>query len=257
MGNKDSLLWSVTKEHIQHEIYGTMHLPFTVVDWPSEKVLDRLKNYTHYFGEMNLDERISMSALSYYLPSNESLNDFLPPKKYQKMRRILIKAFGVDIEKYKSYFPLFIQYQIDFSISAQYPDVPMDQFIWNNAKMFGCNMGGLESKAAQIKILHQLPLKFQLEMIKRISNNVSNYRKTIKKLIKCYEAGKIDLLKKKAVKSMGSYKYLMIYDRNQKMADKIDSLEHNSFITFGAGHLSGNKGIIAILKRKGWKVKAM
>jgi hypothetical protein len=255
--NKDSLLWSLTKEQINHEIFGTMHLPFTAVKWPIDKVLNKLKHFSNYFGEMDLAEEVPMNALSYYIPNNKSLEDLLTPKKYRKIRQILIKSFDVDIEKFKQYFPLFIQYQIDFSISAQHPDISIDQYIWNSAQMLGCNMGGLESKATQIHILHQLPLDFQLGLIKNIAGNVSKYRKGLKNLIQCYEAGKIDLLKKKAVKSMGSFKNLMIYERNQNMAEKIDALNQSSFITFGAGHLSGKNGIIPILKRKGWKIKAL
>ena len=52
------------------------------------------------------------------------------------------------------------------------------------------------------------------------------------------------------------YRKNMLYLRNEQMADKLDSVMHQSkvFAGIGAAHLAGDKGVIALLRAKGYTV---
>ena len=56
---------------------------------------------------------------------------------------------------------------------------------------------------------------------------------------------------------MGKIRNLMIYDRNKKMVNAIIRMsdEKSSFFAIGAAHFAGNKGILAFLKKEGYKIK--
>lgn len=50
----------------------------------------------------------------------------------------------------------------------------------------------------------------------------------------------------------------LIYQRNDQMVSKIDQMlkqQGNYFVVVGSGHLIGEKGIVAVLKEKGYEVK--
>jgi uncharacterized protein len=52
------------------------------------------------------------------------------------------------------------------------------------------------------------------------------------------------------------YRKLMIYDRNIIMANRMVGLseENSCFFAIGAAHLPGQKGVMALLKRQGYKI---
>lgn len=257
MGEKKCLLWKVARNGITHHIFGTMHLQYDVIRWPQKDVLALIDDTEVYYGEMNLDPTSDFSYSNYFLPNQKTFPEYISTKKYAKLRKILLKAFGVDVERYKNMYPIFLQYQIDTLIASNIQNISMDEFLWKYAQSSGRKVGGLESRIDQLNILHQLPIEFQLKNILAIANNVKSYRRNIRRMIQSYENGSIRNLKKKALRSMGNYKNLMIYQRNEKMAARINELPIPAFITFGAGHLGGNKGVLALLKRHGWKISAV
>ena len=50
----------------------------------------------------------------------------------------------------------------------------------------------------------------------------------------------------------------LIYERNRTMAQKIEEFlktKETYFVIVGAGHLVGEKGIVGILKKRGYRVE--
>ena len=75
-------------------------------------------------------------------------------------------------------------------------------------------------------------------------------------LIRAYEEQNIQRIYKRTKKSLGKYRQLLLNNRNELMTKGIESmLNVGSFYTIGAAHLGGNRGVIALLKRKGIKIK--
>jgi uncharacterized protein YbaP (TraB family) len=61
-------------------------------------------------------------------------------------------------------------------------------------------------------------------------------------------------------KEMESVRKALIDDRNVRMAQKIDSYlksKGSYFVIVGAGHLVGKKGILELLRRKGYNIKQL
>ena len=52
----------------------------------------------------------------------------------------------------------------------------------------------------------------------------------------------------------------ILYERNRNMADKIQDFlrtDRTYFIVVGAGHLTGNKGILDLLKKRGYSIEQL
>jgi uncharacterized protein YbaP (TraB family) len=52
----------------------------------------------------------------------------------------------------------------------------------------------------------------------------------------------------------------LVYDRNRKMASRVEDFlkaRETYFVIVGAGHLIGEKGIVEILRKKGYLVEQM
>jgi uncharacterized protein YbaP (TraB family) len=190
------------------------------------------------------------------MPGGMSLVDlFSSVKKYKKVRESISHSFQVDLDEYSHIRPLLIQHVIDREISGGEGEV-MDYALWNFCKSNKIPVNGLETLKDQLSILESIDLKYQISILKTIARNTSRYRKHIRKMIDVYNAQNIVSLYKKGMKSCGAYRQLLILERNKRMAEKILSITTDStFVSVGVGHLAGNNGILAHLKRAGAKVK--
>jgi uncharacterized protein YbaP (TraB family) len=58
---------------------------------------------------------------------------------------------------------------------------------------------------------------------------------------------------------MMQYMDLLLYDRNKRWAEQIPQLakDNPTLFAVGAGHLGGEKGVISLLRKKGYVVKPL
>ncbi|NNF35844.1 MAG: TraB/GumN family protein [Saprospiraceae bacterium] len=255
-----SSLWSVSlPDNRVVYLFGTIHLPIDAVDWNFTELKKLILQCDAYYGEMNLDVINEQGYAGMNLiPGGDSLVDlFSSVKKYEKVRQSILQSFNVDIDEFLHVRPLLIQHIIDRQISGGDGQV-MDYALWNFCRNNKIPSDGLETLKDQFDILESIDLNYQISILKTIARNTSRYRKYIRKMIQLYNAQNIVVLFKKGMKSCGAYRQLLILDRNNRMAEKIMNIKtETTFISVGVGHLSGNKGILAHLKRAGAKVKPL
>ncbi len=255
--SSNGLIWEVSKKD-RHKgyIFGTIHLSKSAIQWPSDIIEKLIEECEVYAAEMDLSEKSAVIDGNYQLiPRGNSIMDYVSWKKYAKARDIIFKAYGINIDEFKYLQPILTIHLIDVVISGG-QGLPLDQLLWNYAHQQNKKVLGIESLQRQIEILHQIPIITQIHWLFKLSSNVGKYRKKVLSTIKSYnnqEIGKIYLQSKR---SLGEYRRLFIYDRNDSMVNSIDKLLIDSkvFVAVGAGHLAGNKGIIALMKRKGYRL---
>jgi len=110
----------------------------------------------------------------------------------------------------------------------------------------------LETLEEQASIMEQLDLPRQLKMLKKAAANIHKFRKSVTTLGTCYEEERIYDLYMMTKSSLGEFRSVLLYNRNNLMADRIEArLDQATFYAVGAAHLAGNQGILTLLKRKG------
>jgi uncharacterized protein YbaP (TraB family) len=235
---------------------GSIHLPHDAVEWNTAYVLNAIDHCDGYCGEMNLDSMQNEGFKGQnILPEGKSLSDYFSSfKHFNKSRNSLKKSFGIDIENFKYLKPMLIQPLLDRVIMGGSEEV-MDVFLWNYAKNKKIPCNGLESLDEQLKVLQSISISDQVEVLKKISSNTKAYKKKLHKLGVLYNLQDIKGIYKHVKRSSGKYRKLLLYDRNIKMTKSILQLPIGDYvIVMGAGHLFGNQGLLALLKRGGGKV---
>ncbi len=194
---------------------------------------------------------------AFTLPEGKRLQDFIPPRRYQKLRRILLKAFELDIEFYNRTLPIFIVHQISMRVLKEDRALPLDEYLWNLARAMGKEMLGIETPEEQLEILSKVPLEHQLRDLLHIGRNVKKFRRNLHHLAEVYVEGDLARLHKLARRSAGTLRKTLLIERNRVMSERIATLtaERSVFIAVGVGHLSGGKGILRQLKKKGLQVR--
>lgn len=206
----------------------------------------------HFIGEMDLDMRPAEMNLPQY-----DIHQFINTKAYKKLRDQLLKSFKFNLDQFSSLHPLMIMSIISTSVLQSEHVISLDEHLWEYAKQHGKPTGGLESYNEQLNILHSIEVGPLYRQLLAISRNPSSIRKHTDKSLELYINGKIHHLYKLSKASMQDLRKKVIYERNRNMFSVIDHLDLSTqyFITVGAGHLSGRFGLLALLKKAGWKVK--
>lgn len=185
---------------------------------------------------------------------------YFTPKQYDKTRAILKKAYNVDIENHKQLRPMVITSLFYNHINNDIPSgsLKLDEFIWQYASKHGKQVGGVETIEEQVRVMKEIPISYDFELIKKWSKNIPKMNRQIKSLLKAYFSQDIQALYRGSSKSIGPLKKLLLFDRNQVMADRLYQwhIEERCFFSFGAGHIGGAKGVLNLLKQKGLIIKS-
>ncbi|MBK9735648.1 MAG: TraB/GumN family protein [Saprospiraceae bacterium] len=258
----DSLLWKFYKNDAEacHYIFGTMHLGSEAAYTYAEKAKIYIRKSSLYAAEMDLNESVSKDLTPYFKLQNGALfSELFKPKRYDKILRVVKKEFGIDLTLFDEFTPFFITNMLAESAIHRKHEEALDHFLWYFAMEDGKDLRGVETFEDQVHILKQIPLDYQLKAFKDVVGNLSAFNKKLKHLNEMYERADLKNLYRSSKKSMGSLRKLMIYDRNVHMTTRIISLseEKPAFFALGAAHLPGDKGILAILQKKGYMVKAI
>lgn len=256
------MLWKFYKNDpdVCHYLFGTMHLAtdeaYTFADIAQKYIMQSAL----YAGEMNLDQSYAQDMTSHFLLTNgERIQNYYRPKQYVKACKIVHKSFGIDLQNYDHFTPFFITNLLSELTLKKTKSLPLDHHLWQFATNVGKEMHGVESLDNQISIMEQIPLDYQIKGMKDTIKNISAFRQKINHLNQLYALGEEELLYKSSHKSMGKIRKLMIYERNQFMTARILSLSSSKtcFFAIGAAHFPGGKGILANLKKEGYKVRKL
>jgi hypothetical protein len=132
------------------------------------------------------------------------------------------------------------------------------------SKAGGKKIVELESVDAQIRLLSGFSDSEQELFLIRTLNDLKSVEKDTDALLRAWTSGDMRgierLLSKDGAegKKMASLNEKLLYSRNREMASRIENLlraKETAFVIVGAGHLVGEKGIIALLRQKGYSIE--
>lgn len=161
---------------------------------------------------------------------------------------------------------------IEMEDQVKYPtSLPVDMLIYQRAAMAGKEVGGIETPDEQFAIFDGLTEAEQVAMVKDTVRQMREFRAKGQSLTdlltSLYLEGDLDKLVDELNKLDASEdpkfteKFIesVLYQRNTRMAERIEKRlrEHpdkSYFIAVGAAHLQGDRGLIALLGKAGFKL---
>ena len=208
--------------------------------------------------EVNLEEAdLNLTEFSLDLPEGTTLESLMSPKKYQKVQKMLRKLSGMELTQFNNSLPIIVSNFMTDLILSKDRMVSLDHSLWKFAKEHGKVTLGIETLQEQMEIMFKIPLEYQVKNLIEVSKDFKKYRKQVLGLAKLYGEGDVQKIFKKAKKSSGKLRKLMLYDRNIIMANRISNMveEQTMVCAVGAAHLGGKKGLIRLLKLQGFQLK--
>lgn len=255
-----SLLWKVSSYGSAKVSYlfGTLHAQ-------DEKLFQFASSFSQAFASTEkliieiLPDYVSPEHIYPYFMANENYNirHYLSNKEYKKLDNWLKEKYGWRLSVFDQIKPVFI-YMLTSNVMMDRENKPiLDEYLYQLAKKQGKEIIGLESIEEQFKALEAIPLREQVQMILQNITRPNKEKREYQKLIRAYLKQDLNQLLLLTKRSMHPSTYRQIIDeRNAVMTQRLIALmqEHALFVAVGAGHLPGENGIIALLKKQGFEV---
>lgn len=241
-------------------IIGTMHVRDARAFQFEQIFFDKIQACEVFATEFDLeDAQIAPVENAMLLPQNETLKSLLPNKLYNRIDDVVKKQAGIDLMQFDNYKPIAITNFLTQSILSNDRLLSLDETLWHFAKENGKILRGIETFSEQLEILNEIPVYEQIKSLKEIARNFNKFRKQLLKMAQIYEQADILKLYNAAKQTAKGSRKMMIYDRNEIMAERITELSNQNTVcaAIGAGHLAGKKGVLRLLKLKGYIVKPM
>lgn len=257
---KRTLLWEIGGNELPgfSYLFGTMHVQDGRIFEAAEKSLDKIRACECFAAEFHLeDAKTGINPTLSQLADNQKLSQFVPAKKYQKLRRILLKTTGFDLDFLQQASPFAIVNLLTGQILQSDIPVSLDEYLWDFAKQEGKSMHGIETLQEQLEVLNKIPMQDQVEMLLDMGRNVKRFRHHLLHVTELYQEGDLQGLFKSVKKNSKGLRKLLLYQRNEIMAERIAKLVQQQmfFTAIGVAHLGGEKGVIHLLKLKGLTVR--
>jgi uncharacterized protein YbaP (TraB family) len=258
--SENSLLWKIEGENIKPSyLFGTVHMmPKEQFEMP-QKVINAIENSNLIVLELDMDDPNFQAEFMKHamLPEGKEISDFMDEEEYKFLNTFLTTKMGVGLEQIKNYNPLMLTSMT---------------LIAHMGKEFGSfEMEFIKiAKQQKIEILGLETVKDQMDAI-----NSQSYDKQIDDLIKMLKDDEMTSMLDNMITLYKSENYKTLYDflndffkqdeatinallfnRNENWIPKIEtySKDKNVFYGVGAGHLGGEKGVIELLKQRGYKL---
>jgi len=269
-------LWKVEKDNKIFYLFGTIHLADPKLQTLPTSLEKTIKSVDIVRTEIDLNFKNQLNASKTMLRNDKkNLRDILPKSLYDRTNNYL-KTINPNLTL-KSFEQMKI-WAIATVVTLlknqlKYPFLKsIDKNIFDYAKNQKKDVGGIETINEQLGIMDSFSLKEQiLELESSLDYLEKNgdYLSDIKKLYIQGDTKSLMTFINKSMYQMPKYKELeqkfmqkLIYDRNQRMAKRIEKLVNNNpkkkaLFAFGVMHFISQKSIIDILKNHGYKVERL
>ncbi len=212
------------------------------------------------------------------LPEGQSLDKLLTAEQLARLNAYLTKAMGVDFSnpmvaaQLGKLSPIALEQQLSLLNCMKKrpgfdPQNLFDGYFQKVAVEQGKPVGGLETVDFQVKTLFSgKPLERQVVSLMCLVDHSDYYDTVVDDMINGFFSQDLARLQKvieqkrgDACDSSPEEDDALLYARNRHWAEQLPAImkEKSTFLAVGAGHLPGDKGLLALLRAAGYEVTAV
>lgn len=267
-----SLLWEISGNGLTKPsyLYGTIHMIPSESYYLPKGTLSAIDKSEAMFFEIDMKTMSDPSSLfgimgKLFMNDNKTLKDFLNENEYklvadyfnemglplfmlEKIKPMFLSAFAmIDMNPKSMEEGKVKSYEMEFYEIAQDKNMPT---------------GGLETIEFQISVFDSIPYADQAKMLLETIKSSSTENDEMKMMVDLYKAQDIEGMIKmmsEGEHDLGANEDILLTKRNQNWISTItnESKSQPTFYAVGAGHLAGKNGVIHLLRKAGFLVKAV
>ena len=262
---ENTLLWEITGNGLSQSSYlfGTMHILCAEDARLSDNLKRIIKDADQIYFEIDMDNMMEMLGALKYLKMNDNkkLSDLLTSEEYQRVKKYFAaNKSPMPFALMESFKPFFISSLISEQKMACEVKEGMEQAIIRESKQYNKEIKGLESVAFQASVFDSIPYEQQAKELVKSIDSLDKNSALAQELLAVYKSQdlkKIEELTSREEGGISAFMDLLLYNRNTDWAQKMNGIMQSKNVLFavGAAHLPGEKGVINLLRKRGFTLK--
>jgi uncharacterized protein YbaP (TraB family) len=262
----NTLLWQISGNGLQKPSYlfGTFHLMCKDDIHFSNPLKQAMLSVDTVYMELKMDDPSAIASVmeEMKMKGGQTLKDFYTDSQYQRIENFFNDSLHLPINAFQYYKPYFL-------VAAIYPLLlpcknvsgVEDQLV-KLAKEDNKTIKGLETMEFQSSVFDSIPYSEQAKDLLRSVDSMDQNRKEFTTMLNVYKHQQIDKIQELFEKSefgIEDHEDLLLNDRNRNWVKQLKLIMQKGavFVAVGAGHLVGQSGLIALLRKEGYKVQPL
>ena len=261
-------LWTVHSKTATVYLFGSIHLLPPNVNWHTPEIDKAMESAATFYFEAPLDPAGQAEIADFVrknglLPDGTTLRSLLDRKMLADYLRACTKA-QMAPELLDRERPWLAAIALDVAYLQQMHYVVadgVDQQVYAFASAHGRTVHAFETPAEQLSLFMPKDQKLELEEFDVEMRELQTEQETIGAMVDAWSDGdarKVGELMNKDMEDEPDAKKILIDDRNKHWIKALDAVLAGTgvtFVTVGAGHLAGPKGVPALLRAEGYSVE--
>lgn len=260
-----SLLWQISGNGLSRPsyVYGTIHLICPKDYFMTDSTKAAFAKTEQVYLELDMDDPSMMSKMmqTAMFSDGKKLKDYLKPEDATLLNDYFKQKMGMGIDQINGMKPFLVMsmlYMTLLSCQPQSYELVFTQMATNAKK----EMIGLETVEFQMGIFDQIPYEKQAGLLADMVRKKEDSSKKFGDMVALYKAQDVEGLLKVMDESdwdFNGYEDLLLANRNATWIPIMEKAiqAKPTFFAVGAGHLGGKKGVLSLLKKQGYTVKAV
>ena len=260
--SNDSVFWQINGLGIKPSyLLGTIHISDPEVTHFSRALNKALQRAALICMELDMSPEVMMTAYSQMMSPTQDLEALVGPAVYQQIKHQMGGAGAMlPIRQMK---PWAVMVMLSMPTN-QDPSQVMDLRIFKHARARNLPICALETVQEQLSVFDQISVNDQVLMLKETLRFLPKMKALFSEMMVLYKAGELDKLHALNEAHMdesdseiwGDTMVALLDRRNLRMIDRMEAkMKHQStLVAVGALHLSGEQGLIKLLRDRGYSV---
>lgn len=263
----NTLLWKISGNGLEKPSYlfGTIHMLCANDAVLSKNMKNIIKDCDEVFFEVDMDNLFEMVGAmgKMKMIGDTTLKDLLSLEEYEKVKAYFeAKGSMLPFSMLETYKPMLAASTLQEGSLPCDKTAMMEQVIMAEAKLYKKKIKGMETMSYQAGVLDSIPYKLQAEQLLSYIESAgkdSKEDRQMEEMFKAYNNQDLQKLEELMVATdagMAGFTDILLYHRNQNWVQKLKILlpEKSILVAVGAGHLPGEKGVINLLRKEGYKL---
>jgi uncharacterized protein YbaP (TraB family) len=264
--DNNTLLWEVSGNGLAAPSYlfGTFHILCKEDIQFSDALKQAVKNTSVVYMELDMDDAATLlGGLNLIQMTNgKKLKELFTAEEYKRVESFFKDSLKTSFGFYQGTKPLMLTSLIYPRLLGCKTVTGMEQQLLHLARENKKEIHGLETLEFQASIMDSIPYKDQaVELLKTIDSLKKSkiYFDSMVVAYKKQDMAEIERMLSDEAYGMEDKQDIMLDKRNRNWVDKLKTIMQKDgvFIAVGAGHLPGQAGVIALLRKEGYVLRPL
>jgi hypothetical protein len=223
-----------------------------------------LKNAQEVYFEMDLDDPANTLGAIFFMnmKDGKALKDFYTETEYTRLKTFFKDSLGMPLTMLEHMKPNFIEALLYPKMMPCKTMSGIEEELLKIAKQEKKEIKGFETIAFQASVFDSIPYESQAKDLLKTIDSMQVYKIYFDSMLHVYKTQQLSAIENMFTKSefgMDENRDLLLDNRNRNWVEQLNKIlpEKNIFIAVGAGHLVGEKGLIALLRKAGYTLRPL